>query len=52
MDIPISFCKNEKVSFSIDNLEEDVVYKIELTLKVVDTGEKIVYVRNFCISLT
>lgn len=43
---------NEKVSFSIDNLEEDVVYKIELTLKVVDTGEKIVYVRNFCISLT
>lgn len=43
---------NEEVSFSIDNLKKDEVYKIELTLKAVDTGEKIFYVRNFSIILT
>ena len=41
---------NEEVSFSVDNLKKDVVYKIKLTLKAVDTGEKIIYVRNFSIA--
>ena len=43
---------NEEVSFSVDTLKKDVVYKIELTLKAVDTGEKIIYVRNFSIILS
>ena len=42
---------NEEVSFSVDTLKKDVVYKIELTLKAVDTGEKIIYVRNFSVIL-
>lgn len=42
---------NEEVSFSVNTLKKDVVYKIELTLKAVDTGEKIIYVRNFSIIL-
>ena len=38
---------SERVSFSVGNLKRDVVYKFKLTLKAVDTGEKITYVRNF-----